>query len=60
MAHDHVEIEAKYAAPAGSDVPWLERLHGVSRVDPPLAQSLVAIYFDTPDLRLARLGSRGG
>ena len=56
MRHDHVEIEAKYAVSAESALPSLEDLGGVDTVDPPVSQDLVADYFDTEDLRLARLG----
>ncbi|RHW23423.1 CHAD domain-containing protein [Nocardioides immobilis] len=56
MGRDHVEIEAKYSVSAESALPSFEDLAGVDTVDPPVSQDLVADYFDTDDLRLARLG----
>jgi CHAD domain-containing protein len=56
MRHDHVEVESKYAVSAESALPSFGDLGGVATVDPPVSQDLVADYFDTEDLRLARLG----
>lgn len=51
------EIESKYRASRDLVLPDLEgRLEGVSSIDTPDALHLVAVYYDTADLRLAREG----
>lgn len=47
-----VEIEAKYDLPPGGTVPDLVGVAGVTSVDLPPEQELVATYHDTDDLRL--------
>ena len=56
MARDHVEVGATYSVPPEMALPSLDDLAGVATVDPPVIQELLADYFDTDDLRLARLG----
>ena len=56
MARDQVEVEVKHSVPVGAALPSFDDLPGVATVDPPVTQQLVADYFDTDDLRLARLG----
>ncbi len=48
------ETERKYEAPAGSGVPSLTGLPGVTAVAGPEEFELEAVYHDTEDLRLAR------
>jgi CHAD domain-containing protein len=48
------EIEAKLEVPPGAAMPDLAGLPGVVAVDPPQEFTLDAVYWDTPDLRLAR------
>ena len=50
----HREIEVKLDVPPGTALPDLARLPGVVAVEPPQEFSLQAVYWDTPDLRLAR------
>ena len=47
------EIERKYDVDPASVLPPLRDLPGVTWVDPPVEQSLDAVYFDTADLTLA-------
>jgi CHAD domain-containing protein len=48
------ETERKYEAPAGSGVPSLAGLPGVTAEAGPEEFELEAVYYDTEDLRLAR------
>jgi len=50
------EVERKYAVHEGFAVPDLSGTGPVVTVDEPRTQTLVATYYDTPDLRLAREG----
>lgn len=56
MGGDHLEVEAKYSVAPEAVLPDFDDLAGVAAVDPPASQDLAADYFDTEDLRLARLG----
>ncbi|MGV9596321.1 CYTH and CHAD domain-containing protein [Streptosporangium sandarakinum] len=51
-----MEIEDKFDVPAGFEVPDLTGLPGVTEAAGPVTHRLVAVYFDTPDLRLAARG----
>jgi CHAD domain-containing protein len=55
MATFH-EIEDKYDVGPDAELPPLDSLPGVARVDPPAEERLEATYFDTPDLSLASAG----
>ncbi|MEW1808910.1 CYTH and CHAD domain-containing protein [Pseudarthrobacter sp. NPDC080039] len=48
-----VEAERKYDVDGAAAIPRLEDLPGVANVDKPVENKLEAVYFDTPDLRLA-------
>ncbi|MFB0833748.1 CYTH and CHAD domain-containing protein [Arthrobacter halodurans] len=48
-----VEVERKYDVGDDAVLPSLADLPGVARVDPPVVHEMSAVYFDTPDLRLA-------
>jgi CHAD domain-containing protein len=50
------ETERKYEAPAGSDLPPLDGFPGVAAEAGPERIELEAVYYDTADLRLARVG----
>lgn len=50
----HREIEAKLAVPPEATMPDLTGLPGVAVVEDPQQFTLDAVYWDTPDLRLAR------
>src|SRR4051794_1564241 len=50
------EIERKYELPPGGDLPPLVDLPGVAGGTEPESFVLEAVYFDTPDLRLAARG----
>src|SRR5262245_33402533 len=52
MASAHTEIERKYDVDEDADLPSLEGLPGVDRVDS-VTEELEATYFDTGDLDLA-------
>lgn len=52
----HDEIERKYDVDLSRDVPDLSVLRGVSTMAAPVELDQVAIYFDTPDLRLLSAG----
>ncbi|TFV46000.1 hypothetical protein [Blastococcus sp. TF02A-35] len=54
MATEQLEVERKFDVDPEFDVPDLTGLPGVAAVPPPEAHQLVAVYHDTPDLRLAR------
>ncbi|MBP2334098.1 CHAD domain-containing protein [Saccharothrix coeruleofusca] len=56
MATSVRETERKYEAPAGTALPDLAGLPGVAAAAGPEEQRLEAVYYDTPDLRLARAG----
>src|SRR5215469_10652908 len=56
MTTDAEEIETKYDAPEGAQLPAMEDLPGVARAVRPEPQRLGAEYFDTHDLRLIRSG----
>jgi Uncharacterized conserved protein len=51
-----VEIEDKFDAPAEFVVPDMRDIPGCAQVVGPKSHELVALYFDTPDLRLATRG----
>ncbi|GIH87006.1 CYTH and CHAD domain-containing protein [Planobispora rosea] len=51
-----MEIEDKFDVPADYEIPDLTGLPGCDEVSGPRSYQLVAIYFDTPDLRLAARG----
>ncbi|GAA3442327.1 CYTH and CHAD domain-containing protein [Planomonospora venezuelensis] len=51
-----LEIEDKFDVPADYELPDLSDLPGCDEVTGPRSHQLVAIYFDTPDLRLAARG----
>ncbi|MGW3388468.1 CYTH and CHAD domain-containing protein [Streptomyces cinereoruber] len=53
MAETKREIERKYEAAAGTDVPDLTRVRDVATVADEGVVELDAVYHDTPDLRLA-------
>ncbi|WP_149183118.1 CYTH and CHAD domain-containing protein [Streptomyces sp. TRM49041] len=53
MADTKREIERKYEATTDTRVPDLTRVRGVSRVVDAGTADLDAVYYDTPDLRLA-------
>src|SRR4051794_5160972 len=54
---DMKEIERKYRASRGLVLPDLTgRIPSVAAIDAPVSHRMVAIYYDTPDLRLAREG----
>jgi CHAD domain-containing protein len=50
------EIETKYDAPEGAQLPAMDDLPGVASAVRPEPQKLEAEYFDTRDLRLIRSG----
>lgn len=52
MPDIHLEIEKKYDAAVNDAVPELTGVAGVEAVEHLPAEELVAVYFDTPDLRL--------
>jgi CHAD domain-containing protein len=52
----HTEIERKYEADSGIGVPALDTIPGVAATSGPQQETLEAIYYDTPDLRLIRSG----
>ncbi|MEN3536863.1 CYTH and CHAD domain-containing protein [Microbispora sp. ZYX-F-249] len=51
-----LEIEDKFDVPEGFVLPGLGGLPGCEGVAEPLSHRLTAVYFDTPDLRLAARG----
>src|SRR3954454_1990758 len=51
-----LEIEDKFDVPADYALPDLSGIPGCAEVSRTLSHQLVAIYFDTPDLRLAARG----
>lgn len=51
-----LEIEDKFDVPEGFTLPDLGGVPGYERVAEPLSHRLAAVYFDTPDLRLAARG----
>jgi CHAD domain-containing protein len=54
VATAHMEIERKYDVDVRFVLPDLIGADGVTGVDGPEEHALEAVYFDTPDLRLAR------
>src|SRR3954464_4079964 len=51
------EIERKYRASRGLVLPDLTgRIPSVAAIDAPVSHRMVAVYYDAPDLRLAREG----
>ena len=50
----HLEVERKLDVDGAFVLPDLTGVDGVASVDPPVEQSLEAVYHDTDDLRLAR------
>jgi CHAD domain-containing protein len=55
MASTHTEVERKYDAADDADLPPLDRLANVDRIDTG-QEELEATYFDTPGLDLAAAG----
>lgn len=55
-----IEIEDKFDVPVDYELPDLTGLPGVTDVVGPRTYQLVALYYDTPDLRLAARGSPCG
>ncbi|MFC0038414.1 CHAD domain-containing protein [Actinomadura rayongensis] len=53
---EHLEIESKHEAGPDFTLPDLSGLDGVAAVSEPVRESLRAVYYDTPDLRLAAGG----
>lgn len=53
---EHREVERTYAPQPGIDLPDLASLPGVAEVGSPSTDQLMAVYFDTADLALARAG----
>ncbi|WP_203883335.1 CYTH and CHAD domain-containing protein [Planotetraspora kaengkrachanensis] len=51
-----IEIEDKFDVPSEFGLPDLSDVKGCAEVSQPLSHRLVALYFDTPDLRLAARG----
>ncbi|SDH20318.1 CHAD domain-containing protein [Sinosporangium album] len=51
-----IEIEDKFDVPTDFTVPDLSGISGCAQVESPVTHELTAIYFDTPDLRLAARG----
>ncbi|MEV8635981.1 CYTH and CHAD domain-containing protein [Streptosporangium sp. NPDC051023] len=51
-----IEIEDKFDVPADYELPELADLPGCAEAVGPKTHQLVALYFDTPDLRLAARG----
>jgi len=51
-----IEIEDKFDVPSEFGLPDLSDVKGCAEVAQPLSHKLVALYFDTPDLRLAARG----
>ncbi|MBG0826308.1 CYTH and CHAD domain-containing protein [Planomonospora sp. ID67723] len=51
-----LEIEDKFDVPADYELPDLSGLPGCDEIAGPRSHQLVAVYFDTPDLRLAARG----
>ena len=49
-----LEVEDKYEIPVGFELPEFGDLPGVASIDQREPDQLEALYFDTPDLRLAR------
>lgn len=56
QADQHMEVERKFALAAEGAVPDPTDWPGVEAVSAPVRFELDALYFDTPDLRLARAG----
>jgi CHAD domain-containing protein len=56
MGHMTLERERKYEQGGRGALPELERVPGVKEISDADQDNLKAIYFDTPDLRLARSG----
>src|SRR5215218_9063233 len=54
MTGRHLEVERKLDVDGAFVLPDLTGVEGVAAVDPPVEQSLEAVYHDTDDLRLAR------
>ncbi|GAA2441609.1 CYTH and CHAD domain-containing protein [Actinomadura vinacea] len=52
----HVEVERKYEADSGFSLPDLRDVPGLSNAAEPRHHTLIAHYYDTHDLRLARQG----
>jgi CYTH domain-containing protein len=57
MVAEHREVERKYDIEPGGLLPPLVDADPPLRVTEPVTIHLEAVYFDTPDLRLARRGS---
>ena len=54
MATEILETERKYEAQPGVPLPPLDTLPEVAEVSGPEAETLVAEYYDTDDLRLLK------
>ena len=54
MATSQLEVERKFDVDTSFALPDLTGVPGVATVDDPVEHALEAVYFDTPDLRLAR------
>ena len=50
------EVEDKFRVHSRFQLPDLEQAPTLVRVAPPRASTLIATYYDTEDLRLARAG----
>jgi CHAD domain-containing protein len=51
-----IEIEDKFDVPVDFEIPELDDVRGCAEAVGPAIHQLVALYFDTPDLRLAAHG----
>ncbi|MDP9864975.1 MULTISPECIES: CYTH and CHAD domain-containing protein [Streptosporangium] len=51
-----IEIEDKFDVPVDYEIPELADIPGIAEAVGPKSHQLVALYFDTPDLRLATRG----
>ena len=47
------EIEQKFEVPDDFELPSFDTVRGVAKVSAPVEHNLDAVYYDTPDLRLA-------
>ena len=56
-SREHDEVERKFDVDSETIFPALSDVEGVSAVSQPTEQELVAVYFDTPGLDLARNGT---
>ncbi len=56
MAKDEVEVERKYDVAPDTELPRLQDVPGVARVEQPVVGRMEATYFDTRDLALVGVG----